>query len=338
MAALSGLRIAIAGAGVFGLSIAALCSRAGARITLFEPRVLGDNASGVAAGMLSPGFEALLEQPVGDHHALFRRGYAAWGDFAAQVGVDALPDAAAGALYVGADDEIVRLDAGLAAMDVRTERLSLVQARRRQPGLGDLQPHALYVGQDGRLDPAATLRALQERVLAEGGELRRSALTPAAASPFEAVVLAAGFESREWSGLVPELAWLRPIKGHVLHYAGGVVSGPVVRSRTGYAAPQKAGTVFGATMEVGLQADAAVLFPALEHTPFTPRTGVRAATSDGRPMAGRTPSGLYVATGARRNGWLLAPLIAQAMVQALQGSAPDPAFDPARFAPALANA
>ncbi len=344
MPPLSGLRIAIAGGGVFGLSIAALCVRAGARVTLFEPRALGDNASGVAAGMLAPGFEALLEQPAGANHALFRRGYAAWTGFAAQAGVLAAPDAAAGALYVGSEDELATVGAELTGLDVHVERLSLSEARRRQPGLGDREPAALYVGQDGRLDPSATLHALQQRVEAQGGEVWQDALTPVMAPRFEAVVLAAGFESRAWREQAPELAWLEPIKGHVLHYRGGVTSGPVIRSRAGYAAPQSSGTVFGATMEAGrsnleldagvvqrLEADAAALLPSLAQTPFTPRTGIRAATPDGRPMVGRTGRGLYVATGARRNGWLLAPLVAEAMVRALQGARAEPDFDPGRF-------
>ena len=349
MSALSGLRIAIAGAGVFGLAIAARAARAGAQVTVFDPRELGDNASGVAAGMLAPALEAVLEQAHPGDYGLLRRAYAAWPGFAADLGLAAPADLAAGALYVGSVEEVQDLRERLAALGVLAERLSFAEARRRQPGLGGAGPEALYVDQDGRLDPSFTLRALQQVVVSHGGGVLRAPLTPRTAAGYEAVILAAGFESRAWRDRVADLAWLQPIKGHVLHYHGGVTSGPVVRSRTGYAAPQYGGTVFGATMEAGrsdleldpglverLHREASALFPSLAHKRFTPLTGVRASTPDGRPMVGRTASGLYVATAARRNGWLLAPLVAEAMVQALQGSGGDAAFDPTRFGPVSA--
>ncbi len=351
MYALSGLRIAIAGAGVFGLSIAALCARRGAKVVLFDPRPPGRNASGVAAGMLAPALEAVLEQHSRNDYELLRRGYSAWPAFAAEVGIAAPTELEAGAIYLGPEAEVAHVAAGLAALGAAAERLSPAEARRLQPGLAAGDHHALYICEDGRLDPQVVLRDLQHVLLDLGGEVSAQPLTAFTATAFEAVILAAGYDSRSWAAEAPELACLQPIKGHVLHYAGGVVSGPVVRSPTGYAAPQNSGTVFGATMEAGrsdlgldpmlvsgLEQAAADLFPVLARIPFMALTGVRATTPDGRPLVGRTASGLYAATGARRNGWLVAPLVAEAMVQALQGAAPEPAFDPARFAAALTNA
>ena len=344
MPPLSGLRVAIAGCGVFGLSIAAVCARVGAKVTLFEPRRLGDSASGVAAGMLAPAFEAVLEQSPAADHARLQQGYAAWPAFLARLGLGRPHDLAAGALYVGPEDDVAFVHRALAALGVAAERLNGADARKRQPWLGGRFDQALYVGGEGRLDPVSMLRDLEQSAVRAGAELRREALTLEIADRFEAVVLAAGFESRAWCGRASELAKLQPIKGHVLHFAGGLISGSVVRSRAGYAAPQSSGAVFGATMEVGrsdlgldphavrhLRRDALTLFPQLAQVAFTPLTGVRASTPDGRPMVGRTESGLYVAPGARRDGWLLAPVAAEAMVEVLQGGAPDPAFDPARF-------
>ena len=352
MRALSGLRIAIAGGGVFGLGVAASCVLSGAEVTVFDPARLGRNASGAAAGMLAPALECVLERSSKGEHQLLRRGYAAWPGFAAKLGLAQPPELKAGAIYVGTEGEIADVHAGLAALDTRAEGLSPAEARRLQPALADSHLNALYVGEDGRIDPQAMLRGLEQVLLDNGSQFRGEALTASAAGGFEAVVLAAGYQSNTWAAQAPELACLTPIKGHVLHYAGGVTSGPVVRSRAGYAAPQTSGAVYGATMEhgrsnleldptlvAGLEQGAAALFPVLARTPFTARTGVRAATPDGRPMVGRSASGVYVATGARRNGWLLAPVVAEAMVRVLQGDAPDPAFDPGRFgAPTLTNA
>ncbi len=351
MRALSGLRIAIAGGGVFGLGIAASCARSGAEVTLFDPARLGHNASGVAAGMLAPALEAVLQQGSRSDHQLLQRGYAAWPGFVAKLGLAAPSELKAGAIYVGTEDEVAGVHAALAALGAGAKKLSFGEACTLQPGLADLDLHAIHISEDGRLDPQAMLRGLERVLVDSGGQVRPEALTASVAGEFEAVVVAAGYESRTWVEQAPELACLAPIKGHVLHYAGGVTSGPVVRSRAGYAAPQTSGAVFGATMEYGrsnleldaslvadLEHEAAVLFPVLARTPFTALTGVRASSPDGRPLVGRSADGVYVATGARRNGWLLAPLVANAMVQALQGAAADPAFDPARFAPALTNA
>ena len=130
----------------------------------------------------------------------------------------------------------------------------------------------------------------------------------------------------------------------MLHYAGRPFTGATVRTDDGYAAPQGRGVIFGATMEAGcssleldpervrrLHERASALVPSLACTPYVARTGVRASTPDHRPLVGRSVGGLYVATGARRNGWLLAPLVAEAMVESLQGASPRAVFDPARF-------
>jgi glycine oxidase len=77
------------------------------------------------------------------------------------------------------------------------------------------------------------------------------------------------------------------------------------------------------------------LFPGLANAAFGVSAGVRAATPDGLPMVGlsRTP-GVVLAVGARRNGWLLAPLVAEIVTACVTGRDPGPyatGFDPARF-------
>ena len=48
----SGARVTVAGAGALGLCIALELARAGRHVTVCDPAPVGDNASGVAAGML----------------------------------------------------------------------------------------------------------------------------------------------------------------------------------------------------------------------------------------------------------------------------------------------
>jgi glycine oxidase len=50
----------------------------------------------------------------------------------------------------------------------------------------------------------------------------------------------------------------------------------------------------------------------LAAAPFDARAAVRAASPDGLPMVGPSAArGVFLAVGARRNGWLLAPLVAR---------------------------
>jgi len=53
--------VTVAGAGALGLCIALELARRGAGVTLCDPAPVGDNASGVAAGMLAPVFETVLD-------------------------------------------------------------------------------------------------------------------------------------------------------------------------------------------------------------------------------------------------------------------------------------
>jgi glycine oxidase len=89
-----------------------------------------------------------------------------------------------------------------------------------------------------------------------------------------------------------------------------------------------------------LAAGARRLFPALRTADLEARAGVRAATLDGLPLVGPGDgegtliAQVLVARGARRNGWLLAPLIAEVLLDRLAGrpaSAAAAAFDPGRF-------
>jgi glycine oxidase len=142
---------------------------------------------------------------------------------------------------------------------------------------------------------------------------------------------------------------LIPIKGHIVRAAGLRLRGGVVRAKGIYVCPTSHGVVVGATMETGrsdtevdpaavagLARRAAALFPALTNGQFTGAVGVRAATPDGLPIVGPVRSGLFVAAGMRRNGWLLAPLAAQMAASHLTGGYLGrfaARLDPARFEP-----
>lgn len=363
MSGLSGLTAAVVGSGVFGLATALQLAREGAVVTLYDPARLGDNASGVAAGMLAPALESGLDAAAADHFPLLLRARDRWPDLLSSLGL--APDALGreGALFVGEAAEVAALGARLQVMGAQTQTPSRAQALALSPGLtlSDGE-QALLAPQDWRLSPAALLPALRaaygqaggrlrtERIQAAGGRLLDAQGVPIAA---DAVILASGIETSGLAAVAPELGLLRPVKGQILHFEGGPSTGPVIRTARGYLAPQPQGAVAGATMEPGrsdrtldpgalamLRAEAARLFPDLAATPARGMAGVRATTPDGLPLVGRSAGApeVLLCVGARRNGWLLAPLAAELIVATLAGTATgggDAALlSPARFAAA----
>src|SRR5579863_783003 len=115
MVGLSRARVVVAGAGALGASIALVLGRAGASVVLADPAVLGANASGVAAGMLAPAFEAAPAQ-----YAILRDARDAWPAFAATLEVD-FGFRRSGAVWIDLPGAAPRLDTlarALAAMGV----------------------------------------------------------------------------------------------------------------------------------------------------------------------------------------------------------------------------
>jgi len=316
---LAGLRVAVIGAGVSGLCIAVRLAQAGGRVRLCDPSDTRDEASGVAAGMLAPVGEALFDDP--ERLPIWRDAAALWPAFA-----DAVPGLQihrCGARFAGVSDPSAAL--GLTA-----------------------ETGEFHSAEDARLDPWAALQALEAAFAASGGERRRTRLD---APPQDAdiVIFAAGFASRSFAPLADELSVLTPIKGQLLRFDGGPAEGPILRTPEGYLTPSRLGAAVGATMEPGLSdrtptkaaqtklLDVAErLSPGLSKRPHRLLAGVRAATPDGLPIVGPSSrKGLFIATGMRRNGWLLGPLVAEITLSYLSGEEGGPhaaALDPRRFA------
>jgi glycine oxidase len=332
-------RVTVAGAGVLGLSTALALADAGARVTVHDPG--GPNASSIAAGMIAPAFEAVLDATARPHFELLMAARDLWPRFAERAGV-ALDRS--GAIAVGEAAWLAKLAASFAALHLRPADIGGVTARGLAPGLSEAFDRALFSREDWRVDAPAALRALANAAAAAGVAFRSDPVR--GRGDADALVIATGAHGADLLALAPELGALSPVKGHIVRVAAPS-SGVVVRAQTVYAAPG-AGLVFGATMEHG-RADVAVdqqvaepllaagleLFPEYRTAPVQVAAGVRAATADGLPMAGpaATP-GVMLAVGARRNGWLLAPLVAEVVAACVTGRDPGSHFarvDPARF-------
>lgn len=338
------LKVIVAGAGVLGLTSALALARAGARVVLTDPGPLGDNASGVAAGMLAPVFEAVLDPSAAPHFDLLMAARDLWPDLAAGAGV--VLDRA-GALAVGTGERLDRLQAALDGLGAPCQRLDPQAAQARAPGLRAPEAGGLFTAEDWRIDPGQALGALAAAAREAGVEVRRAPLQPGEACDWR--LLATGADPAP-GGLAPELARLEPIKGHILRARGVAYDGAVVRGDGVYLTPGADGLVIGASMERGAH-DRAVdpgqverlsragleLFPGLQGAELSAAVGVRAASADGLPLVGFSRTGgVLMAAGARRNGWLLAPLVARIVTALVFGDDPGPyaaRLAPARFEP-----
>lgn len=349
MSARTGIKVTVAGAGALGSVLALFLDEAGAEVTLVDPGG-APNASAVAAGMIAPVFEALLDGETGVDFEILRQAAALWGPLAARVG---LAIDGAGALGVAPASVLDAWQAAAQALCAPAERLSAAQAQALLPGL-DAPDGALFTGLDVRLEPRTALARLagagdgarrSGRVVDfSGGEVRLKSGERWAA---DRLVIATG-AAAGLAAIAPELKVLTPIKGHILRLASGPAAGPVVRLAQGYLCPQAGGAIVGASMQPGrsdvdvepdvverLMSQARTALPNLSAAGLVAEAGVRAEAPDHLPLAGRsTTAGVWIAGGARRNGWMLAPLIARALADALiaDGEPQLPAgFDPARF-------
>ncbi len=342
--------IVVAGAGAIGSAVALTLARAGWRVTVVDPAPIGANASGVAAGMLAPVFESVFDAAPSDRYELLVAARDLWPSFAEAAAAPLTRD---GAMAVGDERQVEAWARRLGDLGAGFRILEPLQARSLAPGL-ERELWAVLTPDDWRLDPRASLEALRRageglgvrfiagRVVAvAGGQARLEGQpTPLAA---DVVVLATG--AAQAPDIAPELAALTPIKGHILRSSEPWRADVTIRGAGVYLCPAGAGVVLGASMEPGradLAVDASVtqallasaerLTPGLGARAWRAETGVRAATPDGLPLVGFSRAeGVILAAGARRNGWLLAPLIAGAVLDLVEGrTVSGPA---ARFAP-----
>ncbi len=332
--------VMVAGAGVLGLTCALALADVGCRVTVCDPG--GANASSVAAGMIAPVFETVLEPSAGGHLDLLMAARDLWPGLSRRAGLDL---DRTGALVVGGDGWLEGVARDLSGLGLRPNEIGGVTARSLAPGLSEIWPRALLTREDWRVDAPSALESLRHEAEAAGVAFRPWRVNGKGNADILLVATGAATDLRD---LVPELDQLSPIKGHIVRVAAPS-TGAVVRGEGVYASPGL-GMAFGASMEPGrcddvvdpavvqsLLAAGLVLFPGLSGQPTEASTGVRAATQDGLPLVGwsREP-GTLLAVGARRNGWLLAPMVARMAVAYVLGhdaGAYAGRFDPHRRQP-----
>ncbi|MGN6610974.1 MAG: glycine oxidase ThiO [Angustibacter sp.] len=319
--------VVVVGAGVIGLSCAWRLAEQGAMVRVVDDT--GPAASHVAAGMLAPVTEAAFgEEP------LLRLAQAAVAGYPAYVeqlgGADVVALRREGTLSVGltADDraELVRLTAFRDGLGLRTEQLTVRQARELEPFLATSVGGAQLAVDDLSVDNRAVHAALRERAVAAGATVRSGAparllveagravgvATDADELRADVVVLAAGARCAVVEGVpahaVPPVV---PVKGHVLRLRPqpGRQGPPaltrtvraLVHGREVYLVPRADGElVVGATVEHqgfddtvvvaavrGLLRDAHEVLPVVDELALAEiSTGLRPGSPDNAPAVG----------------------------------------------------
>jgi len=361
------MNIVVVGGGVIGLSIAWRAAGEGIGVSVVDAG-LGAAASGVAAGMLAPvtevhyGEEALLALNL----ASSRR----YPDFVAeleQASGRTTGYRASGTLTVARDaDDLAAVDELVAyqlSLGLEVERLRSRDLRRLEPGLAPGVRGGALVPGDHQVDPRRLVDALIEGCRRRGVSLRREEVTAlrrhevvlagGRREAADAVVVAAGCWSADIDGLAPSPAAVRPVKGQILRLRGGASVVPAVHNIRGldaYVVPRSDGeVVVGATVEergfdVTVTGGAVheLLRAALELLPdlgelelVETSAGLRPGTPDNAPLIGQSGvESVVLATGHYRNGILLAPVTADAVVELVAtGRMPEAvaAFSPQRF-------
>ena len=176
---LTGLRVLVAGAGVVGSAVALTLRRQGATVVLADPDPPEGNASLVAAGMLAPALEAVLDPGASEHFPLFKAARDIWPDFAAGMADDDGLDRS-GSLWVGSEQSQAEIRDRLLALGAAVEVVSAVTAEAMAEGLKAGQG-AVYTPEDWRVDPR-TMRPGPAPAFAARRSmsvLRRAAASPA---------------------------------------------------------------------------------------------------------------------------------------------------------------
>ena len=325
---------AIVGGGIIGLASAWRARQRGLNVCVLERGRPGAGATSAAAGVLAPDPEtrAFTE--------LARRSWELWPAFAADLGTVGYTQCGSLVLAFG-DEEPPSDDA---------EWLDRGACLALEPGVSPECRGAWHLPRDAQVDPRAVVAAL----VRELEDVVRTSADVVEASPegveladgtriaADAVVLAAGaWTARRLSPLLP----VRPVKGQTLRLSGPLPATRIIRSEQVYVVPRANGeTVLGATVEDAgfdteptaaatelLLRQAVRAVPAVAQLEVVEESaGLRPGTPDDGPLIGEW-EGLLVACGHYRNGILLAPVTADAIVSILIGEAVPVEIEP--FAP-----
>ncbi|MGC2661026.1 MAG: FAD-dependent oxidoreductase [Bryobacteraceae bacterium] len=350
--------VAIAGAGIIGMSIAWRLAQRGWQVTVFDKGVIGGEASWAGAGMLSPGGE--IDQPSALAGLLIHSSnlYAEFvRELQAESGVPIDYQKCGGLQLAYSEDEWqdIQSRASLqAAVGIESKGLSAKQVaafwpRVRSEGLAG----ALFYSGDAIVNPRDVLAALEAvcrkafvsllpdspvwRILARPGGV--TVESESRTETYAAVVIAAGAwsSSIEAAG-VPPLPACEPVKGYLIGYRQPEQTcGTIIRHGHTYLLQRANGLLIAGSTEEHLGFDrhidpakvealhrsAADLMPHLSSSYLGPTSPTVAwigfrPASDTLHLGPWNSNRVLLAYGHYRNGILLAPATADRIAKDLQ--------------------
>ena len=364
------MKIIVVGAGLVGTAVARALATRGTDVVVIERGVPGAEASFAAGGILSPQVECEHDGPF---LRLCLQGLAATERLIAELGEHGhdVGVVRGGTLDIAIDDveaeAIATRVAWQKAAGLTAALLDGAAVKARFPALGDvvaaahfptesaLEPRLLFAGlRADAVRAGAVVRSGHRvvRVTARTVEVVANDVSGGGAVEViegDAVVVCAGAWTPQVSGSDVPVTAVMPIRGQMIEVQGAAGAfDAVVYGRGGYVVPRVDGRVVaGSTMErVGYEKTITVsglhricatitgLVPALQNAAVTSTwTGLRPGTSDGLPLLGQQPSGVWIASGHFRNGVLLAAVSGELLTAAILDDVAAPAaFSPARFA------
>ncbi|GJE54137.1 MULTISPECIES: glycine oxidase ThiO [Methylobacterium] len=355
--------VVVVGGGLIGLSIAWRLAGTGRSVTVIERDTVGAGASLAATGMLAPaaehepGSDLLLPLALDS-----LRRWPAFRDALQQasgVGIDYREEGTL-VLAIGRDEvERLRFRHDLQRRSgVAAEWLSGPQVRTREPLLRPNVTAGIFCPRDAQVDPRLVMQALVRACDAAGvgiveglavdhvayrGERTSGIVTSQGSIAADTVILATGAWSGQ-GGLLPNglILPVRPIKGQSLALKTTKRTGTLahmVWTEQIHMAPKGDGSlIVGATVEdcgfrdgvtagglFALLEGARQVLPGVEEMEVEAVwSGFRPTSDDDAPIVDALPNGLVIATGHHRNGYLLAPATADAVVDLVEtGTLPD---------------
>ncbi|MFD2672583.1 glycine oxidase ThiO [Marinicrinis sediminis] len=351
-------QIVIVGGGIIGLSCAFELAMRGHAVTIVEQGECGGQASGAAAGMLTP-YSENVEQA--DPFFLFsQESLRLYPEWIRQIGrfsqIDAQYRQSGSLNVVFHQADLLPMEKrlhwqrqyGLEAEIVEGERL-----RKLEPALSPSIQAAVHVPEEAHLYAPSYARALKDACEKAGVQIceheqvtgwKQDARTLITRSdrniPYEQLLICSG----AWTGMFAEALSLElpvyPIRGQICAFPQREEA-PVhhiVFSSQGYMVAKDNGSfVIGASEDVaGFCTDVTEqgierlcrwsrkVFPHLNQLePHFSWAGLRPATQDGFPLLGWADQekGIAIAAGHYRNGILLSPVTAQSAADLLEGEA-----------------
>lgn len=355
--------VAVIGGGLIGLSIAWRLARAGRTVTVLERETIGAGASLAATGMLAPAAEhepgSDPRLPLALDSLRLWPGFRDALEAESGRTIDYRADGTL-VLAVGRDEvERLRFRYDLQRRSgLDATWLPGSEVRRLEPGLRPSVTAGIHCPLDHQVDPRLVMEALTEACRRAGVILvERTAVTTLDWSggrvtgiragdrvvAAETVILASGAWSGE-GGLLPDALALpvRPLKGQSLALRTTARTGTLARmvwTEQVHMAPKSDGQlIVGATVEdcgfrpgvtagglYALLEGARRVLPGIEEMEVEAVwSGYRPTSDDDAPILDTIAPGLVAATGHHRNGYLLAPITAEAIAAlVLHGALPE---------------